>query len=168
MKKLLLLSLLLLPLASHAQRNLCRKITRTVERKRGITTFKSPRLKNITALRQFKADEFFGLLLYMPYHHEMTQEKGASVTFADGTTYKEPDASIKCDQQMVVVDNRYMGSDSNPYILQCFIHITADNYEEFATKRITAVYLADASAAVTENDGTKLKEYIKCLASKKP
>jgi hypothetical protein len=167
LKKLLLI-LLFLPLVSNAEKNLCRKVSRTSERKKGIVTYKSPRLKHITALRQFKKDECFGLLLYMEFHHEMINEKGASVKFDDGTVYQEQDAGIKCQQQMTMVDNRYTSGNSNPYMLQCFIHITPDNYEQFTTKRITAVYMGDASAIITKQDGTKLTEYIKCLADKNP
>jgi hypothetical protein len=146
-----------------AQTGLCKKIIKEVDRKKAITTYKSPRMKHITAIREFKTDEFFGLLIYLDYEKELTNPRGITLTFSDGTTYTE-DASIDCRQAGAIV-----GFSAKPmgYFLQGFIHIKPENFNRMSTRRIVNVQLNEAAAQISEKEGDKVKAFVKCLADVK-
>jgi hypothetical protein len=166
MRILTVAMLILLPSMSFGQKNLCRTITRTFDRKKGIITYKSPKQKHLAAIREFKEQEFFGLHLYMKCDHELPDLISPTVEFDDGSQYKEPGVKVKCDQEPTVIDNRYMGSGGTSYLVQAFMHLTQSNIVTFTSKRIRAVYFGDASAMVSETDGEKMKAFIRCLAEK--
>lgn len=170
MKGLLLLFMLLpaVCFAQKVQRDPCKKFRGKFDRKKGIVTFKSPELKHMMAIREFKSSDFFGLLLRLDYHHEMILEKGATIVFSDGSKYEMGNVHIDCRQKPQMITNSYNGYEPNPYLLQGFIPIDSSAYDRFRSKRITAVYLNDASALISEQEGDKMKQYIKCLCEVKP
>ncbi|MES2702041.1 MAG: hypothetical protein V4649_05350 [Bacteroidota bacterium] len=166
MKKLLLV-LLILPAICNAQKMLCKKIVKTTDRKKAVTSYRSPREKHITAIREFKDMEFFGLHLYLKCDHDLTNAKGITITLSDGTVYKE-DADLKCQQDGGSLDNRYAGSGNGHYLVQGFMHLSEERLSKLLTKRIASVQLNEASALIPEKEGLRIKGFIKCLNETKP
>jgi hypothetical protein len=168
MKSALLLLFALLPAVCFAQKDPCKKFRGKLDRKKGLLVYTSPELKHMTAIREFRSSTFFGLHLRLDYHHEMSLEKGATIVFSDGSKYRIDDVNIDCRQKPQMLSTSYSGFEPNPYLLQGFIPIDSSAYWRFRSKRITAVYLSDASALISEAEGDKMKQYIKCLCEVKP
>lgn len=171
LKKLFILAFVLLPILCFAERNLCRKITKSYQREHGlkVITFKSPELPYLTAIKQCKTDTAFALLLHFYDSKEHFDAKGAAIEFSDGTILKNDDAKVLCQQERSeVVGSSAIASHSGQYLMQGFFVINKENIGAFTSKTIARIQLHNASQIIPLKDGINMCTYIKCLQERHP
>jgi hypothetical protein len=170
MKYLLLITALLFSFSCMAQRDPCRKISRKLDRKKAMVTYKSPETKHAYVIKQITTDTFFAILFHFYDEKEHFDTYGAAVEFEDGTSISDDAVSVKCVQEKAVLSgSANMASSSTNggrYILQAFFRVSAEYAPLFASKRIAKVRLHNAMQAIPKNDGYNLKKYIGCMISK--
>lgn len=170
MKYLFLIPALLFSFSAIAQRDPCRKISRKVERKKNMVTYKSPETKHAYVIKQIKTDTFFAILFHFYDEKEHFETYGAEIEFEDGTSIADDAVSVKCMQEKAIVaGSASMASSSSNggrYMLQAFFRINAEYANIFATKRIAKVRLHNAKQAISKDDGYNLKKYVGCMISK--
>ncbi len=164
MKKLFLI-LFLIPSLCFAQKNYCKKIRRRVDEEKGIITYKSPVLKSLTVLKQFKANPFFGLMLHSSDDADHTDAKGSMVEFEDGSVLKEDNVPIMCKQEVTYIsgDTYGSGTHSGQYILQAYVHISDANIQKFVSKRIVRIQMDNVSRNIPPKEAMQIRNYIRCL-----
>ena len=166
----LLLILLLLPLLCQAQKDPCRKISRKIERKKGITTYRSPDTKYASVIKQVKTDTFFAILFHISDEREHFDTYGAAIEFEDGTEIVDESVAVKCAQEKAVIAGSAASASSSSnggkYILQGFFRISSEYAGQFTSSRIVKVRLHNAMQAIPKDDGYKMKKYIQCMVSK--
>lgn len=166
----LLLFLLLLPLLCWAQKDPCRKISRKVERKKGIVTYRSPETKYAYVVKQLKADTAFAILFHFSDDHEHFETYGAAVEFEDGTVITDDNVAVKCAQEKSVFvggpNSASTTSYGGKYILQGFFRIGSEYTEKFTTSRIARVRLHNTFQNIPKSDASDLKRYISCMVNK--
>ena len=163
--------MLLIPSLCFAQKNYCKKIKRKVDEDKGTITYQSPILRDITVIKQFKTNPFFGLLLHIYDVYDHTEIiKGSEIEFEDGSVLKEENTKVDCKQEMTEISVNSFGasSHSGEYLLQGFFHINDKNAQKFANKKIVRVQLGPVSQRVPDKDATDMRHYVRCLRDFNP
>lgn len=171
LKQLLLLLVVIIPTFCYAQKDPCRKINRSIDDK-GTTTFSGPQLKHIRALKQFKDNVYFGLLLQVNDLAPHFDAVGVVIEFEDGTTLRNDEVKITCKQEATEISGGYASAPSvahsGQYVLQGFFPIKEENMALFANKKIVKIQLAGAPQSIPEKEAEQTMAYIGCLKEVKP
>ena len=170
MKKLLL-TFLLAPVFSTAQTDYCKKIKKDEDPSKGTITFRSPELKSLTVIRQFKINTYFYVLIRVADYRPHFESKDVTFTFADGTTLRDAELTVDCRQQGGMLANDAATSTSSysgNYILQALFPITDETLTKFTTQTVTSVTLNGVTKKVSEKDGEKLSAFIACMKDLRP
>jgi hypothetical protein len=164
MKKLFLV-LFLVPSLCFAQKNYCKKIKRKVDEDKGIITYKSPVLKSLSVMKQFKSNPFFGLMLRSSDVYDHADARGSIVEFEDGSILKDENVPVLCKQEISYIsgDTYGSGSHSGEYVLQGFFHISDANIQKFVSKKIVRIQLDNVSQQIPVREATQIRNYIRCL-----
>ncbi len=153
--------LVLAPLLCAAQKDPCRKIKRNTEN--GHITYRSPDLKSVSVIKQFKDDTVFVLHLHFKDVNQHFDTYGALVEFADGTVLRNENAKVSCVQEMSQVNLGPSTSNVGGYLLQGFFPLIDENLQHFVAKKITKVQLHNAMREVSEKDASAIQNYIICM-----
>lgn len=155
---------MLLPLCLLAK-DPCKQIKETRDAKTGTLTLRSPDMKNITVLKQYRTDTFFALLLHFADEHEHFRGTGGVVTFDDGTTITDEAMEVRCvqEQSLVMGGQMSMGSASGRYMLQGFFRITEANAAHFMLKKIKSVQLHTAVRVVPGAEAERVRKWVTCM-----
>ncbi len=163
----LLFILVLSSFTAYAQKDPCRKVKRTVERSKGMTTYKSPEFKYATVIKQIKTDTFFAILFHFIDNYEHYDRYGATVEFTDGSKITDDNMAIKCTQDIAVfvsgASSVSSSSNGGRYVLQGFFRITNENIEMLCKKRIASITFHTARQAISQKDGLEIMKYVRCI-----
>jgi len=164
-------TLLFVPCICMAQKNVCRNIGRKVDEDKKTVTYETPFLKHLRILKQTKGTPFFAIQVSLDTESPQFDASGLEVAFEDGTTYKDDNAKIICQQDgaMISATGDIGGSfaASGKYRLQAFIYIRPENLEQFSTRKISVVRLHEKIQKIQDKEAGQVLAYINCLKDKK-
>ncbi len=166
MKQPLIVVLMLAGLTVYAKKDPCSQIRTTADNVTGARTLKSPDLKNITVIKQFRIDTFFALLLHFTTENPHFDSWGARIVFEDGTVIDDETVAVKCVQESsALTAGAYAGGavTSGKYMVQGFFRITDATAVHFMLSKIASVSLHNATKLIPPKEATKVMEYVQCM-----
>ncbi len=166
MKQPLIVVLMLAGLTGYAKKDPCSQIRTTADNVTGARTLKSPDLKNITVIKQFRTDTFFALLLHFTTENPHFDSWGARIVFEDGTVIDDETVAVKCVQESsALTAGAYAGGavNSGKYMVQGFFRITDATAVHFMLSKIASVSLHNATKLIPPKEATKVMEYVQCM-----
>jgi hypothetical protein len=165
-KYLFLLFFMLAAPGSYGRKDPCKRITMVTDNKTGALTQKSPDLKDITVIKQFRTDTFFALLLHFTDSREHFEKYGASIEFEDGTVITDEDVRVVCKQETSMLMSGSMspgGGASGRYMLQGFFRITDEHAAKFMLQRIKAITLHNAIRPIPRGEADRVMDLVRCM-----
>ena len=161
--KFLILFLWFLPGTALAQKDYCKQIEKD-NKNDGSLTYKSPRLKNFTVVKE-AVPPSFALLVHFKMEYKEEVGYGIELELEDGTILKDDAARIYYHSMNSPTNNALLGWGlSNDYIWYAFFRINAENVSLFINQRIVKARLQSVSKTLTKTEGEKLRQYINCMS----
>lgn len=169
--KNLLFAFLMVPALCFAQNDYCNKIKKDEDPSKGTITFRSPELKSLTVIKQFKINTYFYVLIRITDFRPHFDAKDVTVTFADGSILRDAELKIDCTQQGGMLANdasTATSSYSGSYVLQALFPLSGDNISKFTAQTAITVTLDGITKKISEKDGKKLSAFIACMQELHP
>jgi hypothetical protein len=164
MRLLIILGIILSPIFCTAQKDKdpCRFIKKEIDDMKGVTTITTTYSRNNvdwvirTITAENKTD--FTFLYFTLYGISADYSAhGVYVKCEDGTLLKEETVKIDCDYE-----------SSYRYSYSGYIQITADNIEDFTTKKIVKIQLDNVSKEIKDKEAIAIANHVACVYRAQP